>query len=226
MNRENYIVIQGWMRTDLDLKGNELLAYALVYGFCQAEGHSFHGSRRYIMEWLGVSSKDTVTRVMKSLVGKGLLLRRDRVVEGVTFVEYECAPRLKNELPPSENQSAPRLKISPDNTRGIDIGEKNPPIAPLDDRQEDIEKVVRHLNSVTGKSFDAKRDSTRKPVRARLNEGYAAKDLMAVIDVKFSQWGRDPRMKPYLRPETLFRASKFESYLQETLTRTVADCPF
>lgn len=30
---ENYITIQGWMRTELDLKGNELNLYAIIYGF-------------------------------------------------------------------------------------------------------------------------------------------------------------------------------------------------
>ena len=32
---ENYIVIQGFMLTDLHLKGAELLVYATIYGFCQ-----------------------------------------------------------------------------------------------------------------------------------------------------------------------------------------------
>ena len=32
---KNYLNIQGWMVQDLELKGNELLAYALIFGFCQ-----------------------------------------------------------------------------------------------------------------------------------------------------------------------------------------------
>ena len=232
MNGENYILIQGWMRTELDLKGNELLAYALVYGFCQAEGHSFHGSRSYIMEWLGVSSKDTVTRVMKSLVSKGLLLREEKNIRGMTFVEYTCAPRSENQtthglkisLPQSENQTTPRLKIRPNNTREIDIGDKNPPISPHE--QEDVDEVVSHLNAVTGKSFKAKSNATRNPIRARLREGYTVDDCKRVIDVKVSDWGRDPKMRKFLRPETLFRESKFEAYLQESPVVDMSDCPF
>lgn len=232
MNGENYILIQGWMRTELDLKGNELLAYALVYGFCQAEGHSFHGSRSYIMEWLGVSSKDTVTRVMKSLVSKGLLLREEKNIRGMTFVEYTCAPRSENQttpglkisLPQSENQTTPRLKIRPNNTREIDIEDKNPPISPHE--QEDVDEVVSHLNAVTGKSFKAKSDATRKPIRARLREGYTADDCKRVIDAKVADWGRDPKMSKFLRPDTLFRASKFEAYLNESPVVDMSDCPF
>ena len=30
---ENFIMIQGWMVNMLNLKGNELLVYAIIYGF-------------------------------------------------------------------------------------------------------------------------------------------------------------------------------------------------
>ena len=35
VKNENYLVIQGWMITELKLKGNELLIYAIIYGFSQ-----------------------------------------------------------------------------------------------------------------------------------------------------------------------------------------------
>ena len=35
LNNQNYVTILGWMVTDLHLKGNELLVYALINGFCQ-----------------------------------------------------------------------------------------------------------------------------------------------------------------------------------------------
>lgn len=70
----NFIAIQGWMRTRLNLKGNELLIYALVYGFSQDGNSRFTGSRKYIAEWCGCSL-DTVDRSLSSLVGKGLLAK-------------------------------------------------------------------------------------------------------------------------------------------------------
>ena len=33
MKSDNYIVIQGWMVNELNLKGNDLLVFALIYGF-------------------------------------------------------------------------------------------------------------------------------------------------------------------------------------------------
>nr|UVX91877.1 MAG: Replication initiator protein A (RepA) N-terminus [Bacteriophage sp.] len=70
----NFIAVQGWMRTKLNLKGNELLIYALVYGFSQDGESRFTGSRKYIAEWCGCSL-DTVDRSLSSLVGKGLLAK-------------------------------------------------------------------------------------------------------------------------------------------------------
>ena len=33
MKNENYITIQGWMVNELKLTGNDLICYALIYGF-------------------------------------------------------------------------------------------------------------------------------------------------------------------------------------------------
>ena len=54
----------------------------------------------------------------------------------------------------------------------------------------------------------------------RLAEGFTIDDFKKVIDVKCAQWLNDPNMKKYLRPETLFKASHFESYLNEYVEPT------
>ena len=33
IKNENFIAIQGWMINELQLKGNDLIVYALIYGF-------------------------------------------------------------------------------------------------------------------------------------------------------------------------------------------------
>ena len=74
--------------------------------------------------------------------------------------------------------------------------------------------VVRYLNEKTGSAFHKTSASTRRPIIARLNEGYKIPDFLAVIDLKASQWLGNETMERYLRPRTLF-GSKFEDYLQE-----------
>lgn len=84
----NFITIQGWMRTKLNLKGNELLIYALIYGFSQDGNAKFNGSRKYIADWCGCSL-DTVDRSLGSLVGKGLIAKYPHTDEtGRRLVDY------------------------------------------------------------------------------------------------------------------------------------------
>ncbi len=126
-------------------------------------------------------------------------------------------------LPTGANQNDPQGEPIPDDYQ---MTTREPPKAPQDGIQESVDEVTAHLNEVTGKRFNPRKDSTRKPIAARLRDGYSVKDCIAVIDCKAAQWSRDPRMRPYLRPETLFRASKFEAYLQESPVADMDDCPF
>ena len=87
VNRENYIVIQGFMLRDLKLKGNELIIYACIYGFSQAENQRFTGSLQYLADWTN-STKQGVIKSLKSLCEKGLIVKTDKVINGVKFCEY------------------------------------------------------------------------------------------------------------------------------------------
>lgn len=87
VNERNYIVVQGWMLTELHLKGNELLIYACIYGFSQLDGQTFRGSWQYLADWTN-STKRGVANCLKSLVEKGYLEKVDKVVNGVKFCEY------------------------------------------------------------------------------------------------------------------------------------------
>ena len=59
--------------------------------------------------------------------------------------------------------------------------------------------------------------STQAAINARLNDRFSVNDFKAVIDIKVKKWLNDPKMRDYLRPETLFAASHFESYLNEAI---------
>ena len=87
VNERNYIVIQGWMLTELQLKGNELLIYACIYGFSQLDGQVFSGSLQYLADWTN-STKQTVINILKALIEKGYIEKVDKVVNGVKFCEY------------------------------------------------------------------------------------------------------------------------------------------
>ena len=89
VKRENFINVQGWMIIDLDLKGNELLIYACIYGLTQTENQWFTGSRQYLADWTN-STKQGVQKCLNSLVEKGFLDKREKFHNGVKFCEYRA----------------------------------------------------------------------------------------------------------------------------------------
>ncbi|WP_203624624.1 conserved phage C-terminal domain-containing protein [Lacticaseibacillus sp. 866-1] len=75
----------------------------------------------------------------------------------------------------------------------------------------DFDKLFEYLNEKSGKHF--KNTATnRKLVHERLREGFTPKDIQTAIDNVTAGWlGTD--MEQYIRPSTIFRASKFEGYV-------------
>jgi len=87
VDRNKFIVLQGWMISDLHLKGNELIIYACIYGFTQMENQVFNGSLQYLADWTN-STKQGAIRCLKSLVEKGYIQKRHKMINGVKFCEY------------------------------------------------------------------------------------------------------------------------------------------
>jgi len=74
--------------------------------------------------------------------------------------------------------------------------------------------VLEYLNAQSGRSFRGSKND-RALIRGRFADGYTFEQMQKVIDHKVEQWGDDEKMARYIRPETLFRASKFDGYLNE-----------
>lgn len=212
INDNNFVTIQGWMRTKLNLKGNELLAYAVIYGFSQTDGAKFTGSRKYLAEWCGCSMA-TIDRTLNSLVDKGLISRTSYVTKhGYRAVEYAAmGPTHIDEPPAAEHRTA-----DTDDQRTSTIEPQpllNEPQAPAQPKEPDpTEEIIGHLNQRAGTNYKASTANTRKLVKARLKEGFTVDEFKTVIDKKCADWLNNRDMAQYLRPETLF-GPKFESYL-------------
>lgn len=82
------------------------------------------------------------------------------------------------------------------------------------------EEVLRFLNQKTGHEFRA-RDAQGRPtanlehIVARLKAGADLETCRTLIVRKVRDWQGDEKMAKFLRPETLFNRTKFESYLAE-----------
>ena len=89
IKNENFLVIQGWMVNELDLKGTELLCYAVIYGFSQDGEHKFTGTRRYLAEWCNCTPQN-VQKALNSLVDKGYITKYEHYVNNVKMCEYSA----------------------------------------------------------------------------------------------------------------------------------------
>lgn len=73
--------------------------------------------------------------------------------------------------------------------------------------------ILDYLNEKTGRSYKPV-NANVSLIAARLNES-SIDECRAVIDAKVSAWQRDDKMREYLRPATLFNATKFANYVGE-----------
>lgn len=103
MKNTNYYTVHGWMINELGLSGNELLIYAIIYGFSQDGSTEFTGSLNYLVTFIN-STKPTVINCLKKLCERGLLVKTDRIINNQNFPTYTAiVPDLtsgKNSLPP------------------------------------------------------------------------------------------------------------------------------
>ena len=173
---DNYVAIQGWMITDLNLKGNELLIYAVIYGFSQDGESQFTGSLQYLADWCN-SSKESARKVVKNLLEKQLLIKEDNIVNGIKFCKYK-AIKPKKEVKCIQ-QSCTGIQqsctggIQQSCTNNIDIYNINNNI---DNVEKDLDpipytEIINYLNDKTNKHF---RNSTQSKtlISGRFRDGY------------------------------------------------------
>ncbi len=81
----------------------------------------------------------------------------------------------------------------------------------LSGKPDPAAEILAYLNERAGKHFRGVK-ATITQINARLKEA-SPDEIRAVIDDRVKAWGRDEKMAQYLRPATLFAASKFAGYL-------------
>lgn len=179
VKRDNFISLQGWMITDLNLKGNELIIYACIYGFTQAENQVFSGSLQYLADWTN-SSKQGVMRCLKSLVEKGYIIKTDKIINGVKFCEYYTTKFngvLNKVAYPIQQSCIPPIQQSLPNNKEIDIIEKN--------KRDSIDyEHIKDMFNDTCVSFPrltVLSDKRKQAIKARLNK-YSMKQLQQVFN--------------------------------------------
>lgn len=107
-----------------------------------------------------------------------------------------------------------QVNTKKENTKIKNIGS---PLVCVAKSSSQPEQILEYFNSVAGTKF-RQTEINLKPIRARLLEKFTVDDCKLVIDYKVEEW-KGTEMQKYLRPETLFRPSKFEGYLNAAQTK-------
>lgn len=78
-------------------------------------------------------------------------------------------------------------------------------------------KIITDLNKKAGlKRGFGIGEGNKRLIKALWNQGYRFYDFEYVHTVKCAKWKSNPKMMDFLRPKTLYAASNFEGYLNES----------
>lgn len=71
-NKDYYVLVHSWMIKELNLSGNELLIYAVIYGFTQDNESEYRGGSKYMCEALNISERSFFNAI-KNLISYNLI---------------------------------------------------------------------------------------------------------------------------------------------------------
>lgn len=89
LRNDNFVTLCGWMINNLNLTGNELIVYAIIYQFSQDRNSWCYASQDYLAEWIGSSTR-TVRTIINSLIEKKVLLKKSSKDESGSFNIYKA----------------------------------------------------------------------------------------------------------------------------------------
>lgn len=136
MMKKGYITIPEWM-LHLGLSGNELLVFAVIYGFSQDGESEYRGGYRWISKFLGVAEK-TVRNILSTLSEKGFLTKRVESINGVSFNRYSVCPEITT---PCQKLPGEVVKITSNKNKGNNK-ESIPSLSHSEDKSSSFDNSV------------------------------------------------------------------------------------
>jgi len=163
-------------------------------------------------------------RALRNLHTIGLIQTTHRQQTGNNFLEIlipnyvEWQTLTAKEVYQKKRQKLPNRQ---DHSRQDKKRKDQPPIVPLKgDEGIPFQAIIDDLNQVLNLESREKfrvGEASKKDIRARYSEGYQIEDFQVVHRKRAMRWLHDPDKRQYLRPSTLYRASKFPGYLTDKL---------
>lgn len=116
-------------------------------------------------------------------------------------------------LPPAGAQDTEAYTSLPEPTRKSGNDDTKGEVCPKNSTSEKRHEIIDYLNRRMGTSYKPDSKGIKSILDPRLKDGYTVEDCKTVIDNMILAWGSDDKMRQYIRPSTLFRASHIDSYL-------------
>ena len=117
-----YYVIQSWMVNTLNLKGLDLLIYAIISGYSQDEESEFYGSLSYLTEMTGCTKRGII-KSLSYLVENEFIIRRETMVSGIKTARYRVNFKKLEEMEQSSqvvnSVHHPMNSVHPENNLNI-----------------------------------------------------------------------------------------------------------
>jgi uncharacterized phage protein (TIGR02220 family) len=184
-------------------QGKEIIGGKLI----SWERGQFVASYRFLQKrwgWRSLTKVETFLNMLKNESMIKTVISQGQSI--ITVCNYETYNQLKISKKTPEKTGVGQIEDS-EETKQKEGSNKEETI---------YEQVVDYLNQKTGKGFKSKCTSTMKLINGRINDGYTLDDFKKVVDVKVfdNKAGKFDSM--YLRPETLFNATKFEGYFNQS----------
>lgn len=212
-----YSILTADIRYDKNLSANEKILYSEITALMGKNGVCW-ATNKYFAELYNVS-KETVSRWIKNLNNLGHIcvqvvrdVRTNEVIERtITLPTIEIIKSIGIDenvnTPPLKIINTPPLKnVKENNTSNNNTSINNIYSEVLDYLNEKAETRYRNV------------ESNFKHIKARMNEGFKIEDFKVVIDKKCKEW-KGTEFEKYLTPETLFRPSNFEKYLNQKIIK-------
>ena len=188
------------------------------------------------LSYMAKDKKDSVITGLRELEDNKYLVRKKVRDSSGKFVGYDymvyenptdgsLEENPKEETPISENPSSENPLLINTNIQNTEL--QNTDKQTKNDISKDISKekgflfaneVIQYLNSKANKKFRTNTKAYIRLINARLSEGYTLEDFKHVIDVKCAEWMNTDH-EQYLRPDTLFAPSHFDSYLNQKIVK-------
>lgn len=190
-----YYTLPSTIFYDKKVSANAKLLACLVANFCDRYGKCFV-SNRYLGDVLN-RSESTVSRLVAELVDAGYF---NSIVDQNDANKRTLTLSAKMLIPIRKNEDTYTQKCEDNNT----IYNNN--------KLNIFKEVISYLNEQANTSFKSGNKANQRLISARVDEGYKLEDFKTVIDNMVAKW-KGTEWEQYLRPQTLFQASKFENYL-------------